>query len=218
MRNLKDKSFLPTNHIFDLDRTFFKKNVSFAFYFYLLRQGGVSYRTFPRVLQIFIRYSLGFLPLKELHSEIFSHVLKGLRLEELQASADLFLTFCENRVCPLMHRALCEAQKAGLATFLLSSSPDFLVSRIAKKFSFDRYAGTGYSVDKEGRLCEILLLITGPEKKEIANRWVEDASSAVAYSDSFDDLSLLEWAGLPIAVRPDRKLKEHALRFKWGIL
>jgi phosphoserine phosphatase len=62
------------------------------------------------------------------------------------------------------------------------------------------------------------LLITGPEKKEIANQWVEDASSAVAYSDSFDDVSLLEWAGLPIAVRPDRKLKEHALRFKWGIL
>jgi phosphoserine phosphatase len=170
------------------------------------------------MLQIFIRYSLGLLTLKALHLEIFSHVLKGLRLEDLETSADLFLTFCENRVCPLMHRALCEAQEAGLATFLLSSSADFLVSRIAKKFSFDRYAGTGYSVDKEGRLCEILLLITGPEKKEIANLWVEDASSAVAYSDSFDDVSLLEWAGLPIAVRPDRKLKEHALRFKWGII
>jgi phosphoserine phosphatase len=170
------------------------------------------------VIQIFARYSFGFLPLKELHAEIFSHVLKGLRLADLECFADLFLSTCEERVCPILYLALQNAQKAGHQTFLLSSSPDFLVSRIAKRFSFDRFAGTRYLVDKEGRLCEILLLITGPEKKEIANQWIEDASSTVAYSDSFDDVSLLEWVGLPVAVRPDRKLKEHALRFNWGIL
>jgi phosphoserine phosphatase len=58
----------------------------------------------------------------------------------------------------------------------------------------------------------------GQKKKELANQWIKEPSTAVAYSDSFDDLCLLEWVGHPIAVRPDRKLKKHALRCQWDII
>jgi len=209
---------LKVNHIFDLDRTFFRNNVSFSFYFYLLRRGIVPYRTFPRVVQIFVRYTFGGLNLEGIHAEIFRHVLKGLRLADLEIAAEQFLSVCDRMVRPVMLQTLLEAQASGQSTYLLSSSPDFLISRIASNFSFDRFAGTNYLVDKEGKLCEIFLLITGPKKKEIAKQWVENPSSAVAYSDSFEDLSLLEWVGCPIVVCPDRKLKKHALRLFWKIL
>jgi phosphoserine phosphatase len=158
------------------------------------------------------------LDLEGLHSEIFRYVLKGLLLADLETEATEFLSSCEDRVCPIIFQALQKAQAAGHRAFLLSSSPDFLVSRIARKFSFDRFTGTNYLVDKEGKLCEISLLITGPKKKEIAGQWLGGSSSVVAYSDSFEDLSLLEWAGLPIVIRPCRKLKKHALRCNWCIL
>lgn len=207
-----------SDHIFDLDRTFFTKNVSFAFYFFLLKRGGVAIKTLPRVISIFFLYSFKRLSLENLHGQIFRCVLKGLRLSDLEVAADRFLSNCEHRVRRSIYCALQEAKLAGHNTFLLSSSPDFLVSRVAKKFSFDMSAGTNYRVDKEGRLCEISTLITGPKKKEIAIQWTKNASHVVAYSDSFDDVSLLCWASEPIAVQPDRELKKIARQRHWKIL
>lgn len=214
---MRDNSKL-VSHIFDLDRTFFIKNVSFAFYFYLLRNRLISIRTLPRVVQIFVGYTLGRLNLEALHQAIFQHVLKGLVLRDLESAADHFLANVDRMVCPSMLHVLRETQKAGHATFLLSSSPDFLVSRIAKKFSFDRCFGTHYLVDKEGRLCEISVLVTGSKKREIAHQWLNRGFGSVAYSDSFEDIHLLEWVQYPIVIRPCRKLKKYALQRKWCIM
>lgn len=44
------------------------------------------------------------------------------------------------------------------------------------------------------------------------------ADSCWAYSDSFNDLPLLEFVGNPVAVNPDRKLNKHASALGWEIL
>src|SRR5688572_4945129 len=111
---------LKVDHIFDLDRTFFKNNVSFSFYFYLLKRGIVPVRTFPRVVQIFIRYTFSGLNLEGIHTEIFRHVLKGLRLADLEVAAEQFLAACDQMVRPEMLQTLSEAQAAGHSTYLLS--------------------------------------------------------------------------------------------------
>jgi phosphoserine phosphatase len=38
------------------------------------------------------------------------------------------------------------------------------------------------------------------------------------YSDSFSDLPLLGRVSTPVAVRPDERLRAHALRLGWRIL
>lgn len=203
------------NHIFDLDCTFFKSNASFAFYRALLKERVIPLRTIPRVLQIYLRFFLGFLDLEGFHHAIFHSVLKGLKFSDLEMAADRFLLTCEKRVCPIMNQVLHHAKASHHKTYLLSSSPDFLVSRIAKRFSFDHSLGTQYLIDKEGRLCDIFLLITGQKKKQLAGHWVGDGNGTIAYSDSFEDVSLLEWVDHPITIRPDRKLRKHALRLGW---
>jgi len=205
-------------HIFDLDRTFFKKNVSFSFYFYLLRRRCSLVRTLPLAVWAFCKFSLGLFNIQAFHGVIFSSVLKGWKRTDLEALADQFLTRYPKMVCPALLQILQKAQAGGHKTYLLSSSPEFLVSRIAAIFSFSTSAGTTYSVDKEDRLCEISLIITGSKKQEIANRWTQDPSPVVAYSDSIEDVKLLEWVGHPVVVRPDRALKKHALARHWTIL
>jgi haloacid dehalogenase-like hydrolase len=57
---------------------------------------------------------------------------------------------------------------------------------------------------------------------KLARLWVElgtaDLSEATAYSDSASDLPLLEAAGRPVAVNPDRRLRKAALAAGWPVV
>ena len=54
------------------------------------------------------------------------------------------------------------------------------------------------------------------------NRWLEDQSETLAdawfYSDSFNDIPLLEQVDHPVAVDPDDQLRAHAERSGWPII
>jgi phosphoserine phosphatase len=161
-----------------------------------------------------------------MHREVFHSVLKGLLFSDLNNSAARFLQGAMSRLlCSRMFAQVEEAKKRGEKVFLLSSSPLYLVEKIAREFSFDGWAGTEYAVDKEGKICEIASLITGFEKREIASRWKEGEEKlslvkieTAVYSDSSQDLPLLEWADHVILVRPSRTLRKIAQARNWRIV
>ncbi len=153
-----------------------------------------------------------------LHHESFRIVLKGKDRRALEAAADRFIVpFVRKWLHPVVWNECLVAKKRGEEICLLSSSADFLVERVAKCLGFHRWAGTEYSIDKAGRLCDILSLITGPGKLKTAKSWAE-GSNVVAYSDSSDDLELLSWAGRAVAVQPDRALRKVAVKRGWSII
>ena len=104
---------------------------------------------------------------------------------------------------------------------ILSSSPLFLVSKIAKRLNVSLFAGTEYEVDIASCLCKIRSVVTGLEKKQIAEKWCQtfkiSPKALVAWSDSVDDLPLLYLAGKVVAVRPSRALKKIAIKNQWQI-
>ena len=63
----------------------------------------------------------------------------------------------------------------------------------------------------------------GEEKVRRIKRWIKENQIdtnlyKIAYSDSFHDLPLLEFADLPTAVNPDKKLKEISSNRGWKII
>ena len=205
-------------HFFDLDRTLCVKNVSFAFCFYLIKQGIVPVSSLIKTVPLYFQRP----PLEKIHRVVFRHVLEGLFFSDLRDLAETFLDKeLEKLLCPKVFPLAEQAKKNGEKIFLLSSSPHYLVEKIARRFCFDLCAGTEYGVDKEGRICEIKSLITGLEKREIASRWAEIENATVktaAYSDSQDDLPLLEWADTAILVRPSRSFRKIARSQNWTII
>lgn len=203
--------------IFDLDRTLVRKNTSFCFYFHLLEKRIVKKRTFFKVLSIFLRARFGFLSLSEIHKKVFSTLMKGQNqaqfAEEAKNFLDRFLDRNFNR--SILHRFQL-AKERGDETFLLSSSPDFIVREIAVRLGFDHWKGTEYFVDKEGRICEIASLIEGMAKLQAARQI--PCKQATAYSDSADDVPLLEWAKHAVVVQASRSLKRLARKKNWEIL
>lgn len=65
----------------------------------------------------------------------------------------------------------------------------------------------------------------GPEKPACVGRWLrqqrlrwEDFHAVTAYSDAISDLPMLGHATHPVAVRPDPRLREHAVHRGWSVV
>jgi phosphoserine phosphatase len=54
--------------------------------------------------------------------------------------------------------------------------------------------------------------------RELAEREAIDLDRSTAYSDSHTDLAFLEAVGNPVAVNPDKKLRNVAIERDWPVL
>jgi HAD superfamily hydrolase (TIGR01490 family) len=112
--------------------------------------------------------------------------------------------------------------EAGQRVWLVTATPVELASIIARRLGFTGALGTvAESVDGEytGRLVGGLL--HGPAKAEairaLAVREGLDLSRCAAYSDSSNDLPMLELVGHPAAVNPDSDLRAQARARGWPV-
>jgi HAD superfamily hydrolase (TIGR01490 family) len=120
--------------------------------------------------------------------------------------------------------ALIDAHRqAGHEVFLASSSPQDYVQALAEALRMDGAIGTRAAV--EGGLYTGALegdLAHGPHKAErvaaLAQERELELAGSFAYSDSINDLPLLDLVGNPVAVNPDRALAAEARRREWPIL
>jgi phosphoserine phosphatase len=64
-------------------------------------------------------------------------------------------------------------------------------------------------------------LCFGHHKVTLAEKWADaqgiDLAQSTFYSDSYNDLPMLERVGRPVAVNPDARLRRHARRHGWPI-
>jgi len=216
-----------TNHslisCFDLDDTLILGNSSFRFYLYLCKQKVFPYASLPRALWYFLRFRFLSLPLRKLHEGIFYHILHGRSLAILERYVSSFIQkeIVRSLYKPAIEK-LDEARKRGDLTVVISSSPSFIVGKIAEFLQIDRWFASQYKVGKDGHFIAIDEIILGEDKKRIVLNLLRELDlslkQVIAYSDSILDLPLLECAGKAVGVRPDKKLKALCLERGWPIL
>ncbi len=205
--------------VFDLDKTLLKKNSSVAFCKYLYKKKVISLAAVCSAIIYYVRHLYFGLPLESLHQKAFHRILSGLSLNFLQEQISCFL---DEHLDGLLYAPAVEslrlAQKENHYTVILSSSPAFLVSPIARWFGVDESKASQYLIDKDGRLCQIAIILQGEEKACLVEAFrlqLEISKEAIiAYSDSYLDLPFLLSAGSKVVVNPDRRLKK--LSKKWG--
>ncbi|HKD67982.1 MAG TPA: HAD-IB family hydrolase [Candidatus Binataceae bacterium] len=112
---------------------------------------------------------------------------------------------------------------AGLEPILVTGSPDFVVSALARRLGVATFAANRLAYSRNlatGRLREPI--IAGEEKA----RWCEEYAARKGlrlrdcwgYADSYYDLPFLTALGHPVAVNPDRRLLATARDRQWPII
>ena len=131
------------------------------------------------------------------------------------------------RILPIVYedivRVIDGHRMRGDKTFLVTAAPIELAATIANELNMDGAKGTESEIDELGRYTGRLVgdILHGPANakavEEIAAENGLDLAECAAYSDSINDLPLLELVGYPHAVNPEGELRRIALTRGWPI-
>lgn len=148
----------------------------------------------------------------------------GKHRPELRALAR---EIADERIVPLVYPDLAEIIEAhraeGVLTFVTTAAPAELAEIVAEGLGMTGGLGTTAEVDAEerysGRLAGTVLqgeAKAGAVVLHAVHAGI-DLAASVAYSDSINDLPLLELVGHAEVVNPDRQLRKVAQRRGWRV-
>ncbi|MBF0658716.1 HAD family hydrolase [Psychrobacter sp. NG25] len=214
--------------LFDLDHTLLDVDSDYLWGEYIVNNGLVDeaqYRTANQ--EFYEQYIAGTLDATE-YNEFVAQFLTTLPLARLhELREDYIKREIEPHIRPKAMEVLCQHIEKGHAVVIISATNDFVVSAIAKRFGIEaanvlstpleikneRY--TGKLADKpnfkEGKIYHLDKWVN---KQQLAGVTFE---KTYAYSDSKNDIPLLEWADVAICVSPDDALHAHALAHHWAV-
>ena len=197
--------------IFDLDDTLLcgdceREWINFLFSKGLLKDPETILNKFD------LEYRKGVMNFEE-YSRFIQKPIKGLSKEKVNIFIDEFIQKkIENLTDSLTKKLLDEAKSAN-KVLIASGSHDFLVKRIANFFGINSSIGTPVEIKDDifsGELSGEPTFAKG--KVRAVEKWCSQNNQKIKestfYSDSINDLPMLEACGLPIVVDPDEKLKK----------
>ena len=133
----------------------------------------------------------------------------------------------EDRILPRVYQDIVQVieghQERGDLTFLVTAAPIELAEQLARHLDMTGAIATVSEVDSQGYYTGRLAgdIMHGPAKAkavaEVAAERGLDLGDCAAYSDSMNDLPLLEAVGYPHAVNPEGELRRIAFQRGWPI-
>lgn len=210
--------------IFDLDETLIDGDCASLWCAQMARLGWVDGDSFlAREHELMALYAEGRLAMEDYMAFSLSPLV-GRSVEEV---AFVVEPFVEEVIEPLLYsdatRCLANHRAAGDRVLVISASAHFLVSAIAARLGIqevlaidleqqhDYYSGRtrGVLTYREGKVSRLL---------EWLEQHGESLDGAYFYSDSRNDLPLLQLVSQPHAVNPDPVLRRHAEQAGWPVL
>ena len=209
--------------LFDLDETLLAGDSDYLWGQFLVQQGAVDGEFYERTNRKFYeQYKQGTLDIAEFSRFAF----KPLSEHPLETLKQWRAEFVEQNIKPIMLDkgiALIEQHRqAGDKLIIITSTNRFVTEPIAELYNVHQLLATEPEKINGRYTGELGLPCFANHKVDRLNEWLatseHDLSDSCAYSDSHNDVPLLENVARPVAVDPDDKLKTHALKNNWEII
>lgn len=141
--------------------------------------------------------------------------IRGLLVSYNDFISDQVVYLKGNRVYSYTREQIRWHKEQGHKVIFISGSPDFLVSRMAKKWEADDYRASSYLLDASGKYYsgEIIPMWDSAHKiealQDFCKKYDIDLEKSYAYGDTNGDFSMLNSVGFPRAINPSRELVLH---------
>lgn len=211
--------------LFDLDNTLLSGDSDFEWAQFLIEKGVLDREVYEaQNRQFYEAYKAGTL---DIH-KFLDFQLKPLSRHPRSQLDEWHAEFMQERILPIITqkaRDLVDSHKAD-ARVVITATNSFVTWPIAREFGIENLIATEpEEVDGEfsGRVHGLPAFREG--KVERLKAWLAEHGIAWDslhetwfYSDSLNDLPLLNRVSHPVAVDPDETLKEHALAHDWRVI
>ena len=161
--------------------------------------------------------NMGFSALMAVHAQY----LAGRNENEYTRNSErLFRKKIARLIYPEARELIAAHQAKGHSVAIISSATPYQVLPAAKDLNIDRVFCTGLEV-KDGRFTGAVVKPTcfGEGKVDAAQALARDTgadlSQSFFYSDSVDDIQLLEYVGRPVTLNPRKRLKQITQENNW---
>jgi HAD superfamily hydrolase (TIGR01490 family) len=209
--------------LFDLDNTLLADDSDYLWGCFLVEKGLVDQSTYETANQRFYaEYKQGTLDIYE----FLAFSLKPLTLYPREQLDELHAEFMQKHIRPVMtekgRKQIRQHHDKGDTTVIITATNRFVTGPIADAFQVDDLIATDPEII-DGRYTGKVAGTPCFQKGKIVRlrQWLENTShdleNSCFYSDSHNDISLLELVTTPIAIDPDEQLKTIALERNWEI-
>lgn len=210
--------------IFDLDNTLIAGDSGYCWGKFLIAQGVVDAEEFRAASARFDRQYLdGELDIYE-YCEFVLRPLTQHPLERLHAWREQYVAReIEPRILPAARQLVAAHQARGDVAIIITATNRFLTAPIAELFGVEHLLACEPELIENRYTGRIVGIPTYREGKIAAlEQWLEESRHSLEgswfYSDSHNDIPLLERVDNPVAVDPDETLRHHAKARGWKII
>lgn len=210
--------------IFDLDNTLIKGDSDYEWGQFLVENNIVDGKEYERQnARYYDQYKAGTLDILA----FLSFSLRPLAQYDRQQLDLWHAEFMRQKILPMIGdkaRALVEKHRqTGDTLVIITATNRFVTEPIAREFNIDHLIATDPEIKNGHYTGEVTGTPCFKEGKvERLQEWLEahqhDLDGSWFYSDSHNDLPLLNLVDHPVAVNPDSPLRAEAERLRWPIL
>ncbi len=207
---------------FDMDKTVLEVDTGMLWMRFLRQRGEISRWQLARAAGWALQYKLALLDMDTLSRRLIASLEGGDEAEMIEKCLRFFDEHVAPRVSPAARTAIDTHRARGEKVVLLTASTPYVAGPLTRTLELDGMICSRLEVSGgkfTGRIVEPLCF--GHGKISWAERFADehalDLGGSTFYTDSYNDLPMLERVARPVAINPDPRLARHARRRGWPI-
>jgi HAD superfamily hydrolase (TIGR01490 family) len=205
---------------FDMDNTLLRVESGMSWVRFLYKRGELAPKMFAKALYWQALYKLAVLDM----DTVFTRLVESMRGD---SEADM-IAKCEiwyrdhvaPEVAPAALVAIEHHRQAGHLVVLATGSTQYAARPVARGVGIEHVLSSELEVEAGLFTGRPAAFCFGHHKVALAERWAQrhgvDLAASTFYSDSYNDLPMLERVGTAVAVNADARLRRHAKLRGWS--
>ena len=209
--------------IFDLDYTLVEGDCESLWCQFLLEQGLVDAAFVNRIIDYYVEYETGKADFRA-YETFLMESLAAMDPAKLIRLRNIFLERLRFRLRPYVIRWLNWHRSQGNRVLMITATNAFLAQPVAELLHVKEMICTEVELRKDCPTGRVLDGSIPYRDGKVAlleawlSQWNQNLQDSWGYSDSYNDLPLLQRVQYPVAVTPDSNLYIHAVEHGWDIL
>jgi HAD superfamily hydrolase (TIGR01490 family) len=207
--------------LFDMDNTLLRVDTGMSWTKFLYRRGELPPKMVAKAVYWSTLYKLAVLDMEAVFTKLCMD-LEGDSEDEMIAKCDIwYREHIAREIAPAARVAVDYHRRAGHLVVLATGSTCYAARPVAAGVGIEHVLSSELEVEGGAFTGRASALCFGHHKVALAERWAErhgvDLKASYFYSDSYNDLPMLQRVGTAIAVNPDTRLRRHARSRGWAV-